>query len=133
MFRLIFAVVFSLGSGGLFAAAYLAGLDTPTGEILGNLATEVFGILVTIALVDWFLEMRRRQDSSGTGTRVGRHRKSGTGRRFPEPMPSKRGRPSAVRRAFPVSGGSCMVSFVGLRAPHTSPGPDGDTGCGAVR
>lgn len=38
------------------------GFDTATGEVLGNLGTEVFGILVTIAVVDWFLERRRRQD-----------------------------------------------------------------------
>ena len=40
----------------------MVGFDTATGEVLGNLGTEVFGILVTIAVVDWFLERRRRQD-----------------------------------------------------------------------
>ena len=40
----------------------MAGFDTAAGEVLGNLGTEVFGILVTIAVVDWFLERRRRQD-----------------------------------------------------------------------
>ena len=40
----------------------MVGFDTAAGEVLGNLGTEVFGILVTIAVVDWFLEKRRRQD-----------------------------------------------------------------------
>ncbi len=62
MFRAIFALVFSVVSAGLFAGGLIAGLDSPAGEILTNLATEVFGILITIALVDWFLERRRRQD-----------------------------------------------------------------------
>jgi hypothetical protein len=34
----------------------------PIREILGNLGSEVFGILATIAFVDWVLELRRRQD-----------------------------------------------------------------------
>ncbi len=62
MFRAVFALVFSLVSGGLLAGGLALGVDTPSGEILTNLATEVFGILITIALVDWFLERRRRQD-----------------------------------------------------------------------
>lgn len=62
MFRAIFALVFSVVSAGLFAGGLAAGLESPAGEILANLATEVFGILITIALVDWFLERRRRQD-----------------------------------------------------------------------
>jgi hypothetical protein len=62
MFRVVFAIVFAIVSGGLILGGWAAGFSTPMGEILGNLGTEVFGILVTIALVDWFLEKRRRQD-----------------------------------------------------------------------
>ncbi len=62
MFRAVFAIVFLIVSVGLIGGGLLAGFDTATGEVLGNLGTEVFGILVTIAVVDWFLEKRRRQD-----------------------------------------------------------------------
>jgi len=62
MFRIVLAVLFFLTSTGLIAASTLPGLSANLRDILGNLGTEVFGILVTIALVDWYLEKRRRQD-----------------------------------------------------------------------
>ena len=62
MFRAVFATAFLVASVGLVGGGLLVGFNTPTGEVLGNLGTEVFGILVTIAVVDWFLEKRRRQD-----------------------------------------------------------------------
>jgi hypothetical protein len=62
MFRIVLAVLFFLTSTGLIAASTLPSLSPTARDILGNLGTEVFGILVTIALVDWYLEKRRRQD-----------------------------------------------------------------------
>jgi hypothetical protein len=62
MFRLVLGIVFFLTSAGLIAASTLYEPDSSLRDILGNLGTEIFGILVTIALVDWFLERRRRQD-----------------------------------------------------------------------
>jgi len=62
MSRVFLGIVFFVVSTGLIGASSVVGLDSPVGEILANLGTEVFGILVTIALVDWYLEKRRRQD-----------------------------------------------------------------------
>jgi hypothetical protein len=62
MIRIVFAIAFSIASFAMLGGGLAVGVDTPAGEILVNLGTEVFGILVTIALVDWFLEKRRRQD-----------------------------------------------------------------------
>ncbi len=62
MFRLVLGIVFFVTSAALIAASTFFGQRSSLGEILGNLGTEIFGILVTIALVDWFLEKRRRQD-----------------------------------------------------------------------
>lgn len=42
--------------------AYAVGVNTPTGTLLVNLGTEIFGILITLAVVDWLLERRRLQD-----------------------------------------------------------------------
>jgi len=48
--------------GVILAAFFLAGPDTPVGTLLINLGTEIFGILLTVAVVEWFLDRRRRQD-----------------------------------------------------------------------
>jgi hypothetical protein len=62
MSRVFLGILFFVVSAGLLGASSIVGLDSGLGEILANLGTEVFGILVTIALVDWYLEKRRRQD-----------------------------------------------------------------------
>ena len=62
MFRVVLAIIFFVTSTVLIAASTLPSLRGVVGEILGNLGTEVFGILVTLALVDWYLEKRRRRD-----------------------------------------------------------------------
>lgn len=58
----------ALVTGGflLFAAiilllAFLAGVGTPVGTLLINLGTEVVGIVLTVAIVEWFFERRRLQ------------------------------------------------------------------------
>ena len=62
MVRVVLGVVFFITSTALIVASTLPSLESTLREILGNLGTEIFGILVTIALVDWYLEKRRRQD-----------------------------------------------------------------------
>lgn len=62
MFRVILGIVFFVSSTTLITLSTLGPWDEATTEILGNVGTEIFGILVTIALVDWVLERRRRQD-----------------------------------------------------------------------
>lgn len=42
--------------------AFLIGPNTGTGTLLVNMGTEVFGILITVAVVEWFFERRRLQD-----------------------------------------------------------------------
>jgi hypothetical protein len=41
---------------------YMAGTERYTGDLLLNLGTEILGIVVTLAVVDWFLERRRLQE-----------------------------------------------------------------------
>jgi hypothetical protein len=62
MFRVVLGIVFFVTSSVLIAASTLPIVNPALREILGNVGTEIFGILVTIALVDWVLEKRRRQD-----------------------------------------------------------------------
>jgi hypothetical protein len=62
MFRVILALGFLLASSGLLWLDLSGRAGATFGEVLGDLGTEMFGILVTIALVDWVLERRRKQD-----------------------------------------------------------------------
>lgn len=62
MARLVVALSFLIVSVGSIWWAVLAGTDTSTGTILVNFGTEIFGILVTIAVVEWFFERKRLQD-----------------------------------------------------------------------
>ncbi len=62
MFRVILAAVFLLASAGLIWIDLSGRGGATFGGVLGDLGTEMFGILVTIALVDWVLERRRKQD-----------------------------------------------------------------------
>jgi hypothetical protein len=62
MFRVILAAIFLLASTGLIWVDLSGRAGATFGEVLGDLGTEMFGILVTIALVDWVLERRRKQD-----------------------------------------------------------------------
>lgn len=62
MVRVVLGMVFFVASTILITLSTLGPWDEATTEILGNLGTEIFGILVTIALVDWVLEKRRQQD-----------------------------------------------------------------------
>lgn len=62
MFRIMVVGGFFLVSVAIVVWSYLVGVNTPTGTVLVNLGTEIFGILITLAVVDWLLERRRLQD-----------------------------------------------------------------------
>lgn len=39
--------------------SFIVGVNTPTGTLLVNLGTEIVGIVMTVAVVEWFFERRR--------------------------------------------------------------------------
>lgn len=61
MLRWILITAFLLLGTGVLVASYLAGTGTPTGDLLVNLGAEILGIVITLAIVDWLLDRRRRQ------------------------------------------------------------------------
>ena len=50
----------SVAAGILGLSTYM-GADTNAGTVLGNLGTELVGIVITVAVVEWFFERRRHQ------------------------------------------------------------------------
>ena len=64
MIRVIVAVSFLFVSIAFIGGGFVIGATTPTGGLLTNLGTEVFGILVTVAVVEWLFERRRLQDKA---------------------------------------------------------------------
>lgn len=62
MIRVFVVALFLFVSVGLVLAAFQTGADTRSGTLLINLGTEIFGVFITIAVVEWFLERRRKQD-----------------------------------------------------------------------
>lgn len=62
MTRLVLAITLVLVAGGLLLAAFQMEGGLRGSELLMGLAIEVFGIIVTLAVVDWMLERRRRQE-----------------------------------------------------------------------
>ncbi len=62
MIRAAVASAFLIISASLIWLAFFLGADTPKGTLFINLGTEIFGILVTVAVVEWFFERRRLQD-----------------------------------------------------------------------
>ena len=62
MIRAAVAATFLIASAALIWIAFFVGAATPTGTLFINLGTEIFGILVTVAVVEWFFERRRLQD-----------------------------------------------------------------------
>ena len=53
-------VCLGVAAGMLGWSAYI-GADSSLGTILGNLGTELVGIVITVAVVEWFFERRRHQ------------------------------------------------------------------------
>jgi hypothetical protein len=60
--RFVFAGVLLLVSGSLIFTAFHVDHDAPQFELLINLGTEIFGILLVLAVVDWMLERRKLQE-----------------------------------------------------------------------
>ena len=62
LLRALVAVAFLLLSAVMIWGAFIMGSDTNEGALFVNLGTEIFGILITVALVEWLFERRRLQD-----------------------------------------------------------------------
>lgn len=57
--RLVVTAAFLLMAAAIVWSAFWVGADTPWGNVLVNLGTETFGIVLTVAVVEWFFEKRR--------------------------------------------------------------------------
>lgn len=62
MIRALVVSAFLIVALAVLLAARWVGADTSTGNVLINLGTEIFGIVITVAVVEWFFERRRLQD-----------------------------------------------------------------------
>lgn len=60
--RFVFAGILLLVSGSLIFSAFQVDRNTAVFDLLINLGTETFGILIVLAVVDWMLERRKLQD-----------------------------------------------------------------------
>jgi len=61
MLRLLVTGGFLAVAGLVLWGALLAGVDTSAGTLLANLGSELVGIVITVAVVEWFFERRRLQ------------------------------------------------------------------------
>ena len=61
MLRWIVTIASLATAAGVLVWSALIGVNTPTGTILTNLGTELVGIVITVAVVEWFFERRRHQ------------------------------------------------------------------------
>ncbi len=59
MLRLAVTASFLLVALAIVWVSFLVGAETPTGNLLINLGTEIMGIVLTVAVVEWFFEKRR--------------------------------------------------------------------------
>lgn len=59
MLRAVVTAFFLLLSVVLMGISYRTGTEAFSGDLLMNLATEIMGIVLTVAIVDWFFERRR--------------------------------------------------------------------------
>lgn len=62
MIRAAVVTVFLVIAIIIVTTAWFIGMETPLGGLLGNLGTEIFGIVITVAVVEYFFERRRLQD-----------------------------------------------------------------------
>lgn len=62
MIRLLVAVAFLLLAVVMLWLAFVVGTDTSLGDLLVNLGSEVIGVVITVAVVESFLERRRQQN-----------------------------------------------------------------------
>lgn len=61
MLRAFVTSAFLLVAVGVLWLAFWIGADSPTGTLFINLGTEIVGIVITVAVVEWFFERRRLQ------------------------------------------------------------------------
>ena len=61
MIRWIVTLASLAVAAGILGWSVYIGADTSAGTILGNLGTELVGIVITVAVVEWFFERRRHQ------------------------------------------------------------------------
>ena len=61
MLRVIVTASFLLVAVIVLWMAFLVGTESSTGTLFINLGTEIIGIVLTVAVVEWFFERRRLQ------------------------------------------------------------------------
>ena len=59
MIRWVVTAAFLGLAAGIIWLAFFVGAETPRGNLLINLGTEIVGIVITVAVVEWFFEKRR--------------------------------------------------------------------------
>lgn len=62
MLRAVVTGGFLAIAAAILWVAFLVGTDTSTGNLFINLGTEIIGIVITVAVVEWFFERRRLQN-----------------------------------------------------------------------
>jgi len=62
MLRALVTGGFLVMAVGVLSISFLFGVDTSMGTLLINLGTEIIGIVMTVAVVEWFFERRRLQN-----------------------------------------------------------------------
>jgi hypothetical protein len=61
MMRAILITGFLAIAGAMLWISFVFGVETSVGTLLVNLGTEIMGIVITVAVVEWFFERRRLQ------------------------------------------------------------------------
>lgn len=64
MLRIIVTTVFLLLACGVIATAFVVGPETAWGGLWLNLGTEIIGIALTVAIVEWLFEWRSTQEEA---------------------------------------------------------------------
>lgn len=64
MLRISITILFIALAGCVIAMAFRIGPETPWGGLWLNLGTEIIGIALTVAIVEWLFERRRLQDEA---------------------------------------------------------------------
>lgn len=62
MLRALVTAGFLLAAGGVIWLSFIVGPDTSAGNLFTNLGTEIIGIVITVAFVEWLFERRRLQN-----------------------------------------------------------------------
>ena len=62
MLRALVTGGFLVVAGLILWGAFVVGTDTSAGNLFINLGTEIVGIVITVAVVEWFFERRRHQN-----------------------------------------------------------------------